>query len=241
VHAAACSAQPIGSHRPDSLPIDVFEVGGTPLPHPRDFWKDYIEGHKPALFRGFDTDSRAAKLWDEEYLKSKFGWVDLKIEPKMEVRGDMSVLSVMDHRMNVSEFLPRNLNENIYGVSIMPYEMAWDVNIPSSVMCGGRRQTFDAQEHVVMQCTRHRPSAGMVATCSCAVREREREGGSERERGEGESERVGGVDWIVCCRGLCHGAVSHCCFALLFRITVGRRTVQHPVETVAVARDRLLH
>jgi len=59
--------------------------------------------------------------------------VDLKIEPKKEARGDSSVLNHMPKRLNIREFMDRRVKDNIYAVSVMPQNMAWEVTTSSNI------------------------------------------------------------------------------------------------------------
>jgi len=131
--------QPLGSHRPASEPLDILD---KPV-HPKEFWTKYIKGHRPCLFRGVDKDSIGYEKWTPEYIEKNFGSVDLKIEPKKESRGDSSVLNYLPKRLSIKEFMKRRIKDNIYAVTIIPQVMAWDVNVPSSMLCGSRTSTFD--------------------------------------------------------------------------------------------------
>jgi len=131
--------QPLGMHRQSDGEIDIIR---EPI-HPRDFWRKYVEQHRPCLFKGVDINSTGAKLWSPEYITKTFGHIDLKIEPKKEARGDSLVLNAMPKRLSIDEFMKRRKADNIYAVSILPQEMAWDVNVPSSLLCGGRRHSVD--------------------------------------------------------------------------------------------------
>ena len=79
------------------------------------------------------------KKWDKEYLAEKFGDVQLKLEPKLEARGDHSAYIDVDkyhHRIDIKNYLKEMETKNIYAVSIIPYEMAKEVNIVPSILCG---------------------------------------------------------------------------------------------------------
>lgn len=146
----------LGSHG-EAEPVDIID---TPI-KPKEFWEKYIYGHRAALFKGVDVNSFAYKNWDEKYILDKFGWVDLKLEPKVEARGDQSAYTDiegtgMHHRINVSEFMTGTKNfkdNNMYAVTIVPQAMAWDVTVPPSMMCGGRGQYFNPR---TKQSIRHR-------------------------------------------------------------------------------------
>jgi len=131
--------QNLGAHRP-GMPIDIIE---KPM-HPKEFWGKYINGHRPCLFRGVDINSTGYEKWTPEYITEHFGdSVDVKIEPKVESRGDSSVLNALPKRLSIKEFMKRRTKDNIYAVTIMPQNMAWQVNVPSAILCGSRSKTFD--------------------------------------------------------------------------------------------------
>lgn len=69
--------------------------------------------------------------WDEGYLREKFGWVDLKLEPATEDRGNKFAYTDLETheyapeqkthgRLNITTFLDVNKGKNMYAVSILP-------------------------------------------------------------------------------------------------------------------------
>lgn len=129
--------QPLGKHDPEGkmrMDVDILPNDA----HPSVFWKNYVEKHKPVLLRQVDRGIGWQK-WDEEYIKKHFGWVDLKIEPKIENRGNGPILDNMPKRLKISEYFKTFHTSPLYAVSILPQAMAWDVNFPGPMLCGGRK------------------------------------------------------------------------------------------------------
>eukprot|EP00927_Polykrikos_kofoidii_P006880 TRINITY_DN1279_c0_g1_i4.p1 TRINITY_DN1279_c0_g1~~TRINITY_DN1279_c0_g1_i4.p1 ORF type:complete len:632 (+),score=82.66 TRINITY_DN1279_c0_g1_i4:80-1975(+) len=137
--------QPLGSWK-DPLPTDDL-IYHKPYPHPRDFWRKHMDGYLPALLKGAQEGQPAMK-WTPDVLRERFGWVDVKLEPKIETRDndtgyiDLDAISPT-HRLNISEFLRLEKNKNIYVVSVLPQPMAWEVAHPSVLLCGSRRKIVD--------------------------------------------------------------------------------------------------
>jgi len=135
--------KPFGGWK-DPLPIDIIE---GPI-SAEEFHEKYIHAHRPALFKGIEKNSIAFKKWDKEYLAEKFGDVQLKLEPKVEARGDHSAYTDVDiyhHRTDIKTYLKEMETKNIYAVSIIPYEMAKEVNIVPSILCGSRNLPYDGE------------------------------------------------------------------------------------------------
>ena len=55
---------PLGSHRPSDGSIDQLDS----FPDPAEFYKTYVHGSKPVLFKGAANIHPAYKLWSDEYL-----------------------------------------------------------------------------------------------------------------------------------------------------------------------------
>lgn len=137
--------QRLGSHK-DPLPADDL-VYHKPYPHPRDFWKKHMDGYLPAILKGAQHGWPVMN-WTKEVLKEKFGWVDAKLEPKVEGRGNSSAYKDLDkispkHRMSIEDYLDIEEGKNIYVVSIIPQAMAWEVAHPSVLLCGSRSIIVD--------------------------------------------------------------------------------------------------
>jgi len=118
-----------------------------PYPHPREFWRKHMDGYLPANLKGAQHGWPSMN-WTREELIKRFGWVDAKLEPKVEGRGNDTAYADLDsiapsHRLNVSEYLRLEEGRNMYVVSIIPQEMAWEVAHPSVLLCGSRRKQLN--------------------------------------------------------------------------------------------------
>lgn len=141
--------QRLGSHAPPGAPPDEFK-GPEEFPHPREFWKEYIQKHKVAVFRGANV--RGHKLWTEQLLREKYGWADVKIEPKNESRLEKGAYSDIEgpdakwehHRTNIAGIID-NPGKNIYAITILPQAMAWDFDLPWSLLCGSRTEQYNVR------------------------------------------------------------------------------------------------
>lgn len=142
--------QPLGQHgtpAPMGDLVDVLEYKeGTPPPHPRKFWTNQVEAHRPALLRGAARFSPAASRWTEKYLHERYGDVAVKVEPAEEDRGSsLAYDRLREHvpqngRLSLRELLELPTEASAYAVSILPQIMAWDVSVPPTVLCGGRHR-----------------------------------------------------------------------------------------------------
>eukprot|EP00398_MALV-I-01_sp_L67-1_P000418 gene418-69_t len=125
--------KPIGGHRDPETDLAVFE-GPNPI-SPEDFWRDFVNTHKPALFKG------AYKMWTEEYLLENYGDIALKLEPKLEGRGNTSAYVTMPKsRILLKDFVKDMRTANMYAVSILPQSLAWEVTVPPALLCGSRKE-----------------------------------------------------------------------------------------------------
>jgi len=132
----------LGSHKPP-LPSEHL-VYQKPYPHPREFWNKHMDGYLPANLKGAQ-DGWPAMNWTREVLEEKFGWVETKLEPKTESRGNDSAYEELDrlapnHRLSISDYLRMEQGKNMYVVSIIPQVMAWEVAHPSVLLCGSRKK-----------------------------------------------------------------------------------------------------
>jgi len=118
-----------------------------PYPHPREFWKRHMDGYLPAVLKGAQHGWPCMN-WTREELGKRFGWVDAKLEPKVEGRGNNTAYRDLDkmtkdHRLNISEYLRLEEGKNVYVVSIIPQVMAWEVAHPATLLCGSRKVMVD--------------------------------------------------------------------------------------------------
>mmetsp|Transcript_3807 Transcript_3807/g.8888 ORF Transcript_3807/g.8888 Transcript_3807/m.8888 type:complete len:560 (+) Transcript_3807:632-2311(+) len=147
----------IGSWK-DPLPSEHL-IYHKPYPHPRDFWKKHMDGYLPAMLKGAQK-GQPCMNWTREVLAERFGWVEAKLEPKVEGRNNDTAYKDLDkvapkHRLNVSEYLKHEKDKNIYVVSILPQEMAWEVAHPSVLLCGSRRVMVDRTSKPPYRLTKH--------------------------------------------------------------------------------------
>lgn len=122
-------------------------IYAKPFPHPRDFWRKHMDGYRPALLKGAQ-EGWPCMNWSKDVLKERFGWVDAKVEPKVEGRSNDTAYKDLEkltptHRVNLSTYLDIEEGRNIYVVSTVPQEMAWEVAHPSSLLCGSRQTILD--------------------------------------------------------------------------------------------------
>ncbi|CAE8620038.1 unnamed protein product, partial [Polarella glacialis] len=113
-----------------------------PFSHPKDFWRKHLDGYLPANLKGAQSGWPCMN-WTREVLTERFGWVDAKLEPKVEARGNDTAYVELEkiskkHRLNISEYLRIEEGQNAYVVSIIPQVMAWEVAHPSALLCGSR-------------------------------------------------------------------------------------------------------
>lgn len=139
--------QRLGSWK-DPLPSDDL-IYHRPFPHPRDFWTKHMDNYLPALLKGAQAGWPCMN-WTREVLTEKFGWVDAKLEPKVEGRQNQTAYSDLEamsrnHRLNISEYLRLEKDRNVYVVSVIPQVMAWEVAHPASLLCGSRRIILDKE------------------------------------------------------------------------------------------------
>lgn len=80
--------QPLGSHRdPDNTLIDELNE----IPTAKAFWEKYVKPSKAVVLRGAAKHSPAFSKWTDEYLKEKFGQLDVRLEKKKEKSGGIPV------------------------------------------------------------------------------------------------------------------------------------------------------
>jgi hypothetical protein len=115
---------------------------GTPDMTPKKFWSDYVLQHKAVVIRNGLNGSRALSTWsDPEYLVSHFGDLKAKIEHRHESRGDHFAGKVVrSGRSTISDIVEKKVDG--YVVSVVPQPMAWDISIPSCVLCGSRERKY---------------------------------------------------------------------------------------------------
>mmetsp|Transcript_16116 Transcript_16116/g.36126 ORF Transcript_16116/g.36126 Transcript_16116/m.36126 type:complete len:591 (+) Transcript_16116:69-1841(+) len=142
----------------EPLPSDDL-IYHKPYPHPRAFWEKHMTKWKPAVLKGAQAGWPGMD-WTKEVLTEKFGWVDAKLEPKVEARGNDTAYKELDaisrnHRMSVAEYLRVEKGKNMYVVSTIPQAMAWEVAHPMPLLCGSRRKMLNRQSKPPYTTTEH--------------------------------------------------------------------------------------
>lgn len=126
-----------GHHRPPSVPVD--EVTKDNLPRPEEFYEKYVKQNKPVLFRNVLTESRAYQLWTDEYIKTNFGDMEVRLEGKKEKLHMPPVGETYLGRDNLRHFVDtyHEPDNNVYIVSDLPSTMYHDMGVISSFgACG---------------------------------------------------------------------------------------------------------
>lgn len=111
--------QPLGYQRvPDGPVKEYFDVLRGDL-----FWEKHVGKGIPLVFRQGIGESPALFTWTDDYLKDKYGDLDVLIELKQENR------SHPPRRMTIAEFLSRYEEEDMYIVTVLPDLMRRDVQV----------------------------------------------------------------------------------------------------------------
>lgn len=120
---------PLGSHRaPENPGVEVLDEA----PIPKDFFYQYVQGSKPFLIKNHAKDMPAFKFWNDEYIRSKYGHLQVDVE-----QGKKENRSNYLWTMKLEEFLSKYNDSDIYLVNSLPREMMGDIWIIKSLLCGG--------------------------------------------------------------------------------------------------------
>ncbi|KAK3096984.1 hypothetical protein FSP39_005376 [Pinctada imbricata] len=111
----------------------------TSFPDPKTFFDEHIKGRKPVLFKGILEKGilPAYKLWTDEYLRENFGKDSVMVELGKKENRDEGGDS-----FTFTQFLDKYRKENIYMVNDISEDMARDVNLPPSMVCGGMQRAI---------------------------------------------------------------------------------------------------
>lgn len=111
--------KPFGHQRPPEGPAkEYFEVL-----RPEIFWQDHVSKAIPLVFRQAISDSPAISKWTDEYLKKKFGDLDVLIELKKENRTHSA------RRTTIATFLDHYQEQDMYIVTVLPDRMRDEVQV----------------------------------------------------------------------------------------------------------------
>lgn len=116
-----------GLQRPPSGPVVEYNT----VLKPQEFWDKHVSLSKPLVFRQAIADSPARQKWNDQYLKAKYGDLDVLTELKTENRthGETS-------RMLLGDFIDVYGKENLYVVTVLPDPMRQDLPLLPCLMCG---------------------------------------------------------------------------------------------------------
>ncbi|XP_031551013.1 uncharacterized protein LOC116288376 [Actinia tenebrosa] len=125
--------QPFGSHWPPDVATQELDT----VPHPREFWENFVKPRKAVVFRGAAKNSRAFHLWTEEYLISEYGNLTVRLEARAEENskvpvGGQGILG----RDTVEHFITNYQTMDAYVISQIPQPMEGDIAIPPCLRCG---------------------------------------------------------------------------------------------------------
>lgn len=109
-----------GFQRPPNGPLVEYT---EPL-RPEKFWEKHVSKNIPLVFRGGISESPALTLWTDDYLKKKYGDLDVLIEKKKENR-----THGMTSRLLLGDFIDVYKNDDIYVVTVMPDPMREEVQV----------------------------------------------------------------------------------------------------------------
>lgn len=115
--------KPFGYQRPPNGPVIEYD---KPL-RPEKFWEQHVSKNLPLVFRGGISESPAISKWTDEYIKEKYGDLDVLIEKKIENR-----THGMTSRMLLGDFIDTYKEDDIYVVTVMPDPMREQVQVRSN-------------------------------------------------------------------------------------------------------------
>nr|XP_006820060.1 PREDICTED: jmjC domain-containing protein 7-like [Saccoglossus kowalevskii] len=124
--------KPLGGHRPPDVPIDETDIP----PHPRTFWEKYVKHGKPLILRGAMKHSPGFNLWTTQYLKEKYGDLEVRLEGKIEKASNIPIGAKSFGRDTIANFINTYQSENKYIVSQLPTAMYPEVMVPPTMQCG---------------------------------------------------------------------------------------------------------
>ena len=111
--------QPLGYQRAPDGPVKEYNE----VLRPEDFWEKHVSLSLPVVFRQGIGESPALSSWTDDYLRDNYGDLDVLIELKEENRSHAT------RRMNISVFLDRYKQEDIYIVTVLPDPMRKDIQV----------------------------------------------------------------------------------------------------------------
>ncbi|XP_070543367.1 bifunctional peptidase and (3S)-lysyl hydroxylase Jmjd7-like [Ptychodera flava] len=127
--------KPLGAHRPPEEPIDVLDY----VPDPHSFFENYVFPGKPVLFRGAAKRMKAFQTWNDDYLRDKYGEINVEVE---EGKKENRSLSLFD--MKFRRFLEIYNSSDVYMVESLHDQMKDDFMLLRCLLCGFSNVLLDA-------------------------------------------------------------------------------------------------
>ena len=109
-----------GLQRPPIGPVVEYNT----VLKPQQFWDAHVSQNQPLVFRQAIADSTAVDKWTDEYLKEKYGDLDVLTELKTENR-----THGMTSRMLFGDFIDIYTKKNLYVVTVLPDPMRQDLPV----------------------------------------------------------------------------------------------------------------
>ncbi|XP_020631250.1 uncharacterized protein LOC110068214 [Orbicella faveolata] len=119
--------QMFGLQRPPKAPVVQYNT----VLKPQEFWEKHVSKYEPLVFRGALANSPALQKWTDEYLKEKYGDLDVLTELKTENR-----THGITARMLLGDFIDVYKKKNLYVVTVLPDPMRQDLPLLPCLMCG---------------------------------------------------------------------------------------------------------
>lgn len=117
--------QMFGLQRPPNGPVVEYNT----VLKPQEFWEAHVSKDEPLVFRQALANSPALQKWTDEYLKEKYGDLDVLTELKTENR-----THGVTARMLLGDFINVYEKKNLYVVTVLPDPMRQDLPV-SSCLC----------------------------------------------------------------------------------------------------------
>jgi len=119
--------RPLGWQKPAEGEVTAVDE----IPDPVTFWETYVKDKVPLVIRnGVNKSSECFTEWDDKYLKSEYGHIDIDVIQKKP--GDRIEPEVMSFK----RFLLRYNLEDWYLVNTIPEEMLHGIPLMNCLMCG---------------------------------------------------------------------------------------------------------
>ncbi|KAI8480454.1 hypothetical protein Bbelb_418250 [Branchiostoma belcheri] len=126
---------PLGYQREPDGPVKEYTQSLTPT----EFWQQHArKPYVPLVYRQAIAKAPAVTNWQrDEYIREKYGDLDVLIEKKIEDR-----MNPVRLRMPLSEFLDNYHHKQWYVVSLLPDPMRAEMQVPRSLLCGNFKDSI---------------------------------------------------------------------------------------------------